>query len=99
MFGHRQLPKNNLITALTACAEISVRTRARRFLLGLSADELQFLAEFVGSCILESSEDIAGAANKVELSEYCLAKPGPQQLDRADKLILLREYLRRSLPS
>ena len=30
------------------------RRKARQFLLGLSTDELQYLAEFLGSCILES---------------------------------------------
>jgi hypothetical protein len=97
MIGYRRLPRNTLIAALAACAESRVRTRARRFLLGLSADELQFLAEFVGSCILESSEDIARAAEKVEQREYRTAEPGPQRNDREYKLILLREYLRHSL--
>ena len=54
MVPHASVARNTLVTALTACAGDAVRSRAWEFLSALSSDELQFLAEFVGSCILES---------------------------------------------
>ena len=42
-----------LVGALASCADTPSRANARRFLRGLSSDELQFIAEFLGACILE----------------------------------------------
>ena len=42
-----------LMTALAACAGQSRRFWARRFLTGLSVDEMQFIAEFLGASILD----------------------------------------------
>lgn len=42
-----------LFTALVACADESRRLWARRFLTGLSADEMEFIADFLGASILE----------------------------------------------
>src|SRR4051794_28501368 len=44
---HASVERNTLVAALTACADDTVRSRARKFLSALSSDELQFLAEFV----------------------------------------------------
>ena len=44
-----------LVTALAARADSSLRVQARQFLRGLSSDELQFIAGFLGACILESA--------------------------------------------
>ncbi len=77
--------RRSLITALAECAESSFRWRARRFLLGLSADELQFIAQFMGGHILESAECCDARALRSCGSE-------DQQL----KLIVLREYLSQS---
>ena len=49
--------RSSLVAALVSCVDRPVKSRARRFLLGLSSDELQFIAGFLGCCILESSED------------------------------------------
>jgi hypothetical protein len=95
MIAHRPPTRNSLVTALSDCADSSLRTRARRFLLGLSADELEFIAGFVGACILESAEDTAGAAASIE-QECPLPRSGPLRSDREHKLILLREFLHRS---
>ncbi len=46
-----------LITALVACADESQRLWARRFLTGLSADEMEFIAEFLGASILEAGPE------------------------------------------
>ena len=40
--------RNALVTALTSCADRPTKNKARRFLSGLSFDELQFIAEFLG---------------------------------------------------
>jgi hypothetical protein len=77
------------VTALSACAESPLRSRARRFLSGLSADELEFIAGFVGACILKSAENSADAS--LPLHSEC-----PGSRDREHKMILLREFLSRS---
>jgi hypothetical protein len=59
--------------------------KARRFLQGLSSDELQFIAEYLGACILESAGPGQGSTG------YCQETP-----DQDHKMILLLEYLRRS---
>jgi hypothetical protein len=89
-----------LISAIAACAERRFQKKARKFLLGLSIDELQYIAEFLGACALESlgpsacsrRELAEGIAHFEELrgkSADCL----PQ---REHKMILLLEYLCRS---
>jgi hypothetical protein len=77
--------RSALVTALLACSDSSLKTKARRFLQGLSSDELQFIAEYLGACILESTGPRQGSAG------YC-----PETPDRDHKMILLVEYLRRS---
>ena len=76
--------RNSLVAALVACADQSMRRRARRFLAGLSSDELQFIAGFLGSYILESQSrcgpDHAVRARKLSA-------------DQELKMILLFEYL------
>jgi hypothetical protein len=96
MLGRNPASRNTMITALCAYAEIGVRPRARRFLSGLSSDELQFLAEFVGACILESSGDTARAIAAVQW-RHC-QDPAPDLLrhDREHKMLVLREFLDRS---
>ena len=93
MIGHQPLTRTTLITALAACAEISVRARARRFLTGLSADELQFIAEFLGSCILEASAGREYATDSVQQHHCRMKEASLRHRDREMKMILLREYL------
>ena len=81
--------RTTLVAALSAYAESRVRARARRFLSGLSADELQFIAEYLGARILQS----AGP----EFSDrFWPALDAGFSPDRDHKMILLMEYLRRS---
>jgi hypothetical protein len=90
--------RNSLVAALVACADQPLKTKARRFLAGLSSDELQFIAEFLGSCILESQARCAG--DRAELAER-IAQFQRARADRAQKIardqelkmILLLEYL------
>jgi hypothetical protein len=80
--------RQDLVAALVACTDAPFRARARRFASGLSADELQFIAEYLGSCILESLNDCP-------CSPATLASRLPTR-DRDHKMILLLEYLCRT---
>ena len=90
--------RNSLVAALVACADQPLKAKARRFLAGLSSDELQFIAEFLGSCILESQA--RSARDRAELAERiarfqnartdCARK---QARDQELKMILLLEYM------
>lgn len=85
--------RDALVAALSACATSRPsRYRTRRFLMGLSSDELQFLAEYVGSRSLGVAEACACA-----YSSHGASCAGWQQSrDREHKLILLWEFLGRS---
>ena len=96
MVDHRPMTRSTLVAALSACAEGSTRARARRFLMGLSSDELQFIAEFVGACILESSEDTARVAEAIQRRCRRVSGAFVRQRDQENKMILLREFLCRS---
>jgi hypothetical protein len=61
-----------------------MRRRARRFLTGLSSDELQFIAGFLGSYILESQSQ-SGRERSVRGRKL--------SVDQELKMILLLEYL------
>ena len=90
--------RNSLVTALAACTDLPLRNGTRRFLAGLSSDELEFIADFLGACIL----DAPGwrARSRAELAEriawYQQARVRQPRLISADqehKMILLLEYL------
>ena len=93
-----------LISALVGCADGSLKSRSRRFLQGLSSDELQFIAEYLGSCILESSG--AGCGSRAELAlrvaqyqaaQYQTARAVPAlSADQDHKMIVLLEFLCRA---
>jgi hypothetical protein len=93
--------RNALVDALVLCADRPLKPKARRFLVGLSFDELQFIAEFLGACILESTEE--GRCSRSELAgriaEFQRGRlrrsPGCSE-DQYHKMILLLEYLCRS---
>lgn len=92
-----------LISALVEIAADRQREIAFRFLQGLSADELQYIAEFVGTMVLECSE---GSESRAQLAEriaaFLRAKRSRQYsqaaslTDQDHKVILLMEYLGRS---
>jgi len=90
--------RNSLVAALVACADQPLKAKARRFLAGLSSDELQFIAEFLGSCILESQA--RSARDRAELAEriahFQNARTGCARKHARDqelKMILLLEFL------
>ena len=93
--------RNTLVAALVSCADRPLKPKARQFLVGLSSDELQFIAEFLGACILEPTEK--GRYSRSELAERIAqfqrarlrCSPGCSE-DQDHKMILLLEYLCRS---
>ena len=78
----------------------SHRRKARAFLEGLSTDELQYISEFMGMCILEGD----GPCNwsRIRLGEaieqFDRTRRGTPA-DRAHKMILLFEYICRAIPA
>ena len=91
--------RSALVTALVARAECSLRSRLRRFLRGLSCDELQFIASFLGACILESSTASHGPGclcGEAAGTEWEGSTATRSAEDRDLKMILLIEYLCRS---
>lgn len=91
--------RNTLVAALVSCADSPHKSRARRFVQGLSSDELQFIAEFMGACVLDSTgKPCASRSQWAErITRYqqtsCHAC---HSADREHKMILLLEYLCRS---
>jgi len=90
--------RSTLVSALAACCERSFRTPVRGFLLGLSSDELQFIAGFLGACILESRGEIRCtqpefAARVAGYLHACAGCSCGKAEDQNHKMILVREYL------
>jgi hypothetical protein len=87
-----------LVAALVSCADSSLQSRSRRFLAGLSRDEMQFIAEFLGCCILETARrPVCSRAQLAEaISDFQCARRGFGgwcSEDQEHKMILLLEYL------
>jgi hypothetical protein len=101
MFSHRQeicRARNSLVAALVAWADESLRTNARRFLAGLSSDELLFIAGFLGSCILESQAGCARNRTEVveRIQQFQQVRADRARMRASDqelKMILVLEYL------
>jgi hypothetical protein len=89
-----------LVSALCSCVGDRRRGKARRFLQGLSGDELEYIAEFLGSCILEAEYCLGSTrrqlADDVARFERCRRAAAPRKKapqDEDHKMILLLEYL------
>ena len=87
-----------LVAALAACADHSLRPELHRFLRGLSRDELQFIADFLGACILESAGKARCSRSQLamRIAEYQAARRECSRCrseDQEHKMILLLEYL------
>jgi len=86
------------VTALVSCADSPHKSQARRFVKGLSSDELQFIAEFLGACVLDSAGKpcISRAQWAERITRYQQVStgcPASRAADREHKMILLLEYL------
>jgi hypothetical protein len=95
--------RTSLISAIAVCAEQRFQRKARKFLQGLSLDELQYIGEFLGACVLETLGH--SALSRLELAEGIAqfeqarpARPARPDCtgDREHKMIVLLEYLCRS---
>lgn len=90
--------RSSLVAALVSCADNPHKYRARRFVEGLSSDELQFIAEFLGAWVLDSHGRLcASRAQWAErITRYQQASAGSHSADMEHKMILLLEYLCRA---
>jgi hypothetical protein len=94
--------RDALVAALTACAKSRPsRWRTRRFLTGLSSDELQFIAGYLGACVpgFPAGWRRYGTAQPQWNAATPCADTGmaaSQSRDREHKMILLVEFLGRS---
>jgi len=91
----------SLVAALASCAEGPLQLKARDFLMGLSRDELQFIAEFLGASILESDERCRCSREQLaqQIAEFQRARARTAlepPSDQDHKMILLLEFLCRS---
>jgi hypothetical protein len=87
-----------LVAALVSCADGSLRPKTRRFLAGLSCDELQFLADFVGASIVECACRYPRRRSQLslgigEFQKARRARCNAASADQDHKVILLREFL------
>ncbi|HUA59095.1 MAG TPA: hypothetical protein VML19_10100 [Verrucomicrobiae bacterium] len=80
--------RDALVAALVACANnLPSRWRTKRFLTGLSSDELEFIAGYLGSLTLGSQMTDSG--NRCESAQMAAR-------DREHKMILVREFFGRT---
>ena len=91
-------PRNDrasLVTALVTVTETARRRTTRRFLEGLSSDELLYIVDYFGARILDPNlapgESRYLAAQQVLRYQRCCRKQEPM---RSHKMILLLEFLR-----
>ena len=90
-----------LVAALASCTDDHLKSEARRFLGGLSRDELQFIAEYLGATILEPEELCSGSRRELaeRIAEFQRSRFGTSTGSNPDhdhKTILLLEFLCRS---
>jgi hypothetical protein len=83
--------KWSLQDALLSCVEMRRRGKARRFLDGLSLDELEYLASFAGACVLEGQEVSRCTRGQIEQSVRRFSAGIRASDDQ--KMVLLFEYL------
>lgn len=88
---------NALVAALVSCTDAPSRSPARRFLRGLSRDELEYIAEFLGACILESSARRRSTRAQMaeRIAEFQQGRLGYAACspDQEHKMVLLLEFL------
>ncbi len=92
----------SLVRALSTVALTERRKTARRFLLGLSTEELRYIASYFGACLLESALQTHATSRHqiawgiLHYEEGCRrgsAAPLDGNGDAEHKMILLLEYL------
>ncbi len=86
--------KTILVKSLCSMVSDRQRRKARQFLLGLSTDELQYIAEFMGSCVVECEQPYRWT--RLQLTQWIQRFDRGQKrslADRQHKMILLLEFL------
>ena len=91
--------KTALVQSLCSMTALAQRRKTRQFLLGLSTDELQYIAEFHGCCILESETPSKWTREQLSKRIERFDQSRQTGSDRAHKMILLLEFLCRSAPA
>lgn len=86
-----------LVSAIAACVGERRQKRAQRFLQGLSFDELQYIAEYLGACLLESSVRLKCDRHQllegITRFDRVRSVSGGTLLDQEHKMLVLLEYL------
>jgi hypothetical protein len=87
--------KTALISGIADCVEARLRKRALRFLQGLSADELQYIAEFLGACMLEPAPPAVLSRRQLSDGIACFDRNRGtvRRRDRQHKMVILLECL------
>ena len=90
----------SLVRALSTVAFDERRNTARRFLQGLSTEELRYIASYFGACLLESAAQVEAVSRSqiaAEILQYECWREGSSLRgipeDRQHNMILLVEYL------
>jgi hypothetical protein len=95
--------RTTLESALVSCVDRIHQPKVRRFVQGLSADELQFIAGFLGACVLDSGSNshASRAQWATQIERYQQESSGYhtcRSSDQEHKMILLLEFLSRTAP-
>jgi hypothetical protein len=89
--------RSTLVAGLLSCADEPFRARIHDFLAGLSSDELQFIAEFIGASILESDKRCPCSreqmAHRITAFRQARCAGSAGCSDEEHKMILLLEFL------
>ena len=93
--------RSALVAALISCTDSPRKPEARRFLEGLSADELQFIAGFFGACVLDATGKPCNSRHQwaeriARYRQACAGCPVCRSADEEHKMILLLEFLCRN---
>jgi hypothetical protein len=86
-----------LISAIAGYVDEGLHTPVRAFLAGLSKDELQYIAEYLGACVLESTRRVPGSRREIAESiasfDRLRSKPDARTRDQEHKMVMLLECL------
>jgi hypothetical protein len=86
--------KTILVKSLCCMVPFEQSRKARQFLLGLSTDELQYIAEFFGSCVLESEKPYRWTRTQLSQNIQRFDRCQKNSIsDRQHKMILLLEFV------
>lgn len=91
--------KADWIAIVTDAAPAAAKARVQSLLRGLSSDELQYLASFLGTCTLENFDPFIAPHYRLSLAVQRFDAQRPikgQTLDRQHKMFVALELFRRA---